>query len=72
MLPGQQGCPADPQAEHTEVEDVPPQTKPLAVQVVVVELLLIPLGVVLQQVAPAVFPHRAHTPEEHLVFAAVQ
>jgi hypothetical protein len=71
VLPGQQGCPAEPQAEHTEDEEVPPQTKPLAVQVVVVEPLMV-AGVVLQQVAPAVFPHRAQTPEEHLVFAAVQ
>lgn len=34
------------------------------------ELLLVN-GVVVQQVAPAAFPHKAHTPDEHLVLGEV-
>jgi hypothetical protein len=45
LLPGQQGCPGPPQVEHNEDDDVPPQTKPPTVQMVVVELL-VELGVV--------------------------
>jgi hypothetical protein len=45
LLPGQQGCPAPPQVEQTEDDEVPPQTKPPAVQMVVDELL-VELGVV--------------------------
>jgi hypothetical protein len=41
LLPGQQGCPAPPQDEQTDDEEVPLQTRPPAVQIIVVELLLL-------------------------------
>jgi hypothetical protein len=40
LLPGQQGWPAPPQVEQTDDDEVPLHTKPPAVQMVVVELLL--------------------------------
>lgn len=70
MLPAQHFSPGPPQAAHTEVEEVPLHTRPLAVQMVVVELLVV--GVVVQQVTPAALPQSAQTPLEHLVLAAVQ
>jgi len=45
LLPGQHSWPAPPQVEQTDDDEVPPQTKPPAVQMGVVELLLV-LGVV--------------------------
>jgi hypothetical protein len=71
LLPVQQGWPGPPQVAQTEDEvEVPEQTRPLPVQVVVYELLEV-AGVVVQQVAPAVVPHSAQMPDTHLVLEVV-
>jgi hypothetical protein len=62
-----------PHDEQTDVDEVPLQTRPPAVQMVVAELLLL-LGVVRQQVTPAELPQRAHTlpDDEQRVLGEVQ
>ena len=69
MLPGQQGLPGWPQVEHTALDDVLLHTSPLPRHTVVELVLEVP--VVLQQVSPALLPHRAQIPETHFVPDAV-
>jgi hypothetical protein len=40
LLPGQHGLPGWPQLAHIDVDDVPPHTRPLPRQTVVVDELL--------------------------------
>ena len=71
LLPGQQGLPGVPQVAHTPLDvEVLLQTRLLPRQAVV-ELVL-DVAVVVQQVSPALFPHRAQTLDTHLVPGEVQ
>ena len=71
LLPGQQALPGVPQVEQTPLEvDVLLHTSPLPRQAVVA--LVLEVAVVVQQVSPAFFPHKAQTLDTHLVPAAVQ
>ena len=69
LLPGQQGLPGVPQVAQTPPEYVLLQIKPLPRHTLVE---VVPdVAVVLQQVSPGLFPHRAQTPDTHFVPAAV-
>jgi hypothetical protein len=72
LLPAQHWLPGVPQVAQTPLDvDVLLHTKALPRQMLVA-LLLDEAGVVVQQVSPALFPHRAQSPDTHLVPAVVQ
>jgi hypothetical protein len=58
LLPAQQAWVGPPQPAQTEVVEVPLHTRPLLVHTGVLEPVGVG-GVVLQQIAPAAFPHWA-------------
>lgn len=70
LLPGQQGLPGVPHVWQTPLVEVLLHTR-LLPRHAVVELVLV-VAVVMQQVSPALLPHRAQTPDEHLVPGALQ